>query len=233
MKHKVQATIPFEAVSYYPFSWFDDLLEIQTNPQSIYFQVPTPNQLSKWAAESNMEMAHIYRVLREQTFGLHATSEIRPIVEQYLEAIEFHISQIQFNVTLLDLHPDISQFLLKLYGQLSDLTSRVVHRYSKYLPELRREKLVAKKQPIDAKLTCTLSADQIGIILKAADDTKLVLAPSLSKVYQIIIPFLSTTQRTELSWKSVRSNSYHPEEVDKDAAIAALEALIRTVRTYR
>jgi hypothetical protein len=229
----VQAIIPFEAVSFYPFSWFDDLLETQTNPQSIYFEIPAAGEISTWVAEANIEIAHIYRVLREQTFGLHAPSEIRPVIEQYLEAIDFHITQIQFNVTLLDLQPEISEFLLKLYQLLSNLTSRIIHRYNKYLPEHRREKQTVKKKSLDAKLTCTLSADQIGVILKAADDTKIVLAPSLSKVYQIIIPFLSTTQRTELSWKSVRSNSYHPEQVDKDAAITSLEALIQTIRSYR
>ena len=83
-----------------------------------------------------------------------------------------------------------------------------------------------------SKLLCKLSADQIGVILKAADDTKIVLASSLSVVFRSIVPFLSTDKSKNLSWDSMRKRTYHIEQIDKDVAIATLEKLILQIREY-
>jgi hypothetical protein len=83
-----------------------------------------------------------------------------------------------------------------------------------------------------SKLLCKLSADQIGVILKAADDTKLLLASSLSVVFRSIVPFLSTDKIKNLSWDSMRKRTYHIEQIDKDVAIATLEKLILQIREY-
>jgi hypothetical protein len=58
----------------------------------------------------------------------------------------------------------------------------------------------------------------------------LIEARSLSLVYQTIVPFLATKNKQELSWDAMRSSTYHPEEIDKVTAIAALEKMIAKIK---
>ncbi|WP_309842014.1 hypothetical protein [Flavobacterium sp. 2755] len=82
------------------------------------------------------------------------------------------------------------------------------------------------------KVECDLSADQIGIILRAADEARIVKSRSMSLVFQKIVPHLSTAFKRDLSYQSVRSKSYNAEESDKNTAILTLEKMIRKIRTY-
>lgn len=82
------------------------------------------------------------------------------------------------------------------------------------------------------KIACDLSADQIGLILRGADETRLIRARSMNLVFQTVVPHLSTPFKEELSYGSVRSKSYNAEDRDKEIAIAALEKIIKKIRTY-
>ncbi|MCV2484335.1 hypothetical protein OD917_05340 [Flavobacterium sp. SH_e] len=82
------------------------------------------------------------------------------------------------------------------------------------------------------KLECDLSADQIAIILRAADEARIVKSRSMSLVFQRIVPHLSTAFKKDLSYQSVRSKSYNAEENDKNIAILTLEKMIRKIRSY-
>jgi hypothetical protein len=82
------------------------------------------------------------------------------------------------------------------------------------------------------KLTCILSSDQIGLILRGADELQVVKARSMSAVFRAIVPHLSTPNKDNLSYDAMRSKSYNAEEKDKEAAIAVLENIIRKIRGY-
>ncbi|KAF2342894.1 hypothetical protein [Flavobacterium tistrianum] len=82
------------------------------------------------------------------------------------------------------------------------------------------------------KVECDLSADQIGIILRAADEARVVKSRSMSLVFQRIVPHLSTAFKRDLSYQSVRSKSYNAEENDKNIAILTLEKMIKKIRSY-
>jgi len=82
------------------------------------------------------------------------------------------------------------------------------------------------------KVECDLSADQIGIILRAADEARIVKARSMSLVFQRIVPHLSTGFKKQLSYQSVRSKSYNAEESDKNIAILTLEKMIKKIKSY-
>jgi hypothetical protein len=84
----------------------------------------------------------------------------------------------------------------------------------------------------NGKLECTLSADQIGLILRATDETRIVKAKSMSYFFKSIVPYLSTPFKKDLSYQSVRSKSYNAEERDKEIAIQCLEKIIRKIQTY-
>lgn len=230
MKHTLQAVIPFEAIALYPFAFFDEILEARCNPGSIYYQAPSAADRPLLEAEATAESVRIYRVLREQTFSLQTASQICPVVEQYLQAIDELGAQAWQDHQASEESGENAALLLSIIRMLSELKTRILHRYEKVLPESRAGK--PGKAAVIAKLICKLSADQIGIILRAADDNKIVLSKSISLIYKTLIPYLATTQRSELSWQSVRSSSYHPGEGDKAAAIAALEAMVDTIRGY-
>jgi hypothetical protein len=90
----------------------------------------------------------------------------------------------------------------------------------------------AKSKSIEEKVECDLSADQLGLILRAADESRLIKARSMNLVFQSIIPYLSTAFKKDLSYQSVRSKSYNAEEKDKETAIAGLEKMIKKIRSY-
>ncbi len=92
----------------------------------------------------------------------------------------------------------------------------------KYQPE-SRDKL---------KVLCMLSSDQAALILRAADELRVLIAKSMSEVFRSIVPHLSTPQKDDLSYKGVRSKAYHPEEKDKEIAIAAMERMIEKIKGY-
>ncbi|WP_281631534.1 hypothetical protein [Flavobacterium luteolum] len=83
-----------------------------------------------------------------------------------------------------------------------------------------------------SKLECVLSADQIGLILRATDESRIVKAKSMSYFFKSIVPYLSTPAKKDLSYQSVRSKSYNAEERDKEIAIHSLEKIIRKIKTY-
>jgi hypothetical protein len=82
------------------------------------------------------------------------------------------------------------------------------------------------------KILCRLTVDQVAIVLKAADEVRLLTARSFSLVLRTIVPFLSTERLQDFSWKSARSSTYKMEGSDKEIAIRALEALIEKIRQY-
>lgn len=82
------------------------------------------------------------------------------------------------------------------------------------------------------KIICMLSSDQIGLILRAADDQRILIAQSMSQVFKAIVPSLSTTVRENLSYDGMRSKSYVAEERDKRLAIEALEKIIAKIKAY-
>ncbi len=82
------------------------------------------------------------------------------------------------------------------------------------------------------KITCLLSADQIGLILRASDESRILNAKSMSEVFKMIVPHLSTPYKSDLSYHSVRSKSYNAEDKDKEIAIETLEKIIKKIKTY-
>lgn len=82
------------------------------------------------------------------------------------------------------------------------------------------------------KVVCSLSSDQIAVILRAADEAKVLLSRSLNAVFKAIVPYLSTQKHKDISWRSVRTKSYDTETRDKEIAIAALEEMIRKIKGY-
>ncbi len=93
-----------------------------------------------------------------------------------------------------------------------------------------KEKTPVKNEK--SKVLCILSTDQMALILRAADELKILMARSMNEVFKTIVPHLSTPYKENLSYDSMRSKSYTAEERDKEIAIQTLEKLIKKIKEY-
>ena len=93
-------------------------------------------------------------------------------------------------------------------------------------------KFEEKHELIKNKIECILSSDQIGLILRASDESRILKAKSMNHVFKTIVPHLSTSQKKDLSYASMRSKSYSAEERDKEIAIKTLERIIKHIKEY-
>lgn len=85
---------------------------------------------------------------------------------------------------------------------------------------------------ISDKVLCKLSTDQTALILRACDELKILMSKSMNQVFKTIVPFLSTPNKTDLSYDSMRSKAYVAEERDKEVAIETLERMIKRIKEY-
>jgi len=82
------------------------------------------------------------------------------------------------------------------------------------------------------RVLLNFSSDQIALVLRACDETRLLSAKSLSEVFKTIVPHLSTPNKKELSFDAVRRKSYTVEENDKEMVVQALQKLIEKIHTF-
>lgn len=93
-------------------------------------------------------------------------------------------------------------------------------------------KALGYKTLLNDKIECDLSADQIALILRATDEARVIKARSMNYFFKMIVPHLSTPFKKELSYHSVRSKSYTPEDRDKEITIQTLERIIKKIKSY-
>jgi hypothetical protein len=217
----------------YPYAWLDEVVEITLNPEKTKVAELQVQQLESIESKFDQELQGVLRDLKTNTFCLFSIKKIKAVVAQYYDSLlQLERQAIQNLAAYPDDHPLVATGEnIIFYIQNTGIAFK--KRYGKYITTPVSENGIASPQPtVVSKLLCKLSADQIGVILKAADDTKLLLASSLSVVFRSIVPFLSTDKIKNLSWDSMRKRTYHIEQIDKDVAIATLEKLILQIREY-
>lgn len=90
----------------------------------------------------------------------------------------------------------------------------------------------SKEKLTPMKILVDLSADQIGLILRAADEARIIVSKSLSLVFKSIVPHLSTPRKDSPSWQNMRSRTYTPERREVVLAVDALEKMIGIIKSY-
>jgi len=218
----------------YPYAWLDEAVESTLNPQRSNVIELQFEQLETIQIKFSQELQEVLKNLKANTFFLVSFDEIKAMVSQYYNSLLLLEQQAMNNLAgYPDGHAVVSTGEnILLY--IRDTDRYFKGRYGKYMSVNDvKVKTSPDIKPIGIlKLICNLSGDQIGIILKAADDTRLIAARSLSLIFQSIIPYLSTYANKDLSWDSIRKSTYRMEQVDKDIVIAALEKLIRKIKDY-
>lgn len=211
----------------YPFAQLDELVEINFNPYRPGFIPPAAADLSILSAE----LERVFAILKCHTFGLFRADQLALVVNAYLEALGNLQNQARENLVGYGDDHALAETGELISMGLDDLQKRIQKRYARYLlpPRSPSVAAMASSGPL-YKVLVKLSVDQIAVILKAADDTKLLIAKSLSAVFRSIMPFVSTDQKRDVSWKSARSSTYKFEEHDKIVAIQTLERLISQIK---
>ena len=217
----------------YPFAWLDEVVEITLNPEKTKVIDLQFQQLERIETKFEKELQGVLKDLKTNTFCLFSSKKIKAVVTQYYESLILLERQAMQNLAAYpDDHP-LAATGENIIFYIQNMGVAFKKRYGKYITSTVSESGITTSQStVISKILCKLSADQIGVILKAADDTKLILASSLSVIFRSIVPFLSTDKIKNLSWDSMRKRTYHIEQIDKDVAIAALEKLILQIREY-
>lgn len=130
-----------------------------------------------------------------------------------------------FNRKDADLHKQISNWFTQEVFYLE----KQIHYSIVPLKGVEKTKEVVKEK---TKLLSVLSVDQMALILRAADDLKIVMARSLNSVFKNIVPYLSTPYQENISYDSMRSKSYSAEMRDKEIVIETLQQMIKRINEY-
>lgn len=191
-----------------------------------------------------LKSLHIDQPLREMVIYRNLNSK---------ESINFFIKTLELSLELLGTSEEKLDCLRSEYKLLQQMpeTSNLIYDpdfpgLKEYLRDYLKSEIFYLEQKTDVlkstdgksiavpnfKVMCNLSTDQIAIILRAADDTRLLISKSLNAVFKAIVPYLSTPNKKDVNWQSVRTKSYDSEQRDKQIAITALEEMIKRIRDY-
>lgn len=220
-------------LKHYPYAWLDEVVEITLNPEKTDLTKLETQQLEAIENRFNNELQKVLSDLKSHTFCLFSSKKIKTIVKTYYDSLLFLEKQAMKNLAAYPNDHQLSVTGEQLILNMQTMSFTFLKRYGKYLDEdtssTSQQKTVL---PIVPKILCKMSVDQIGIVLRAADDSKVIQASSLSIIFRSIVPYLSTDKIKQISWNSMRKSTYQIEQIDKEVAIAILEKLILKIKDY-
>ncbi|MFP9097767.1 hypothetical protein ACLI09_01830 [Flavobacterium sp. RHBU_24] len=224
----------------YSLEWLDSLVSVTLNPDKPFLSKLDKDTIGALLEKVPLEALQVQTELTLQIFAVDKESKVRHIVGKY------HVTFNALAESILSYrdHPsfraDSMQALVEIIAaSLNELCQFIEKRFAAYLTTLQNPFPISTASKIEkestesrSKVLCMLSADQLALLLRAADESQLVKARSMNAVFKYIIPHLSTPNKADLSPNAVRSKAYHPEEADREAAIDALQKLIKKIQSY-
>lgn len=233
-----------KSVRTYSLEWLDSLVSVTLNPQKPYRSRLSATDVASLAEQLPAEALQVRSELIDKVFALNKDSQVQHLIRKYHEAL------LALQGLLAEYRNDAAFNAAQLNGLdtvliacLADLLAFIEKRFGYYIsPESENADAVTPRNLRPAhkdsqpdhkqKILCTLSGDQIALILRGADEAQIIKARSMNAVFKSLVPFLSTEYRENLSPDSIRSKAYNPEEADREAAISALQAIIRKIQSY-
>jgi len=213
----------------YPFNWLEEIVELIVTQETPALSGYTNGELAAIKAKTVSEAHKIYASLKARMFCLFSLKKRKAIVSQYLATTGIIIDRLR-SVQRPD--PALQQLIGELIVIIDGLKADVEMRFNDSLPEKVSSGTDTHNKQQQVKILCSLTVDQLGIILKAAEDSKVIIAGSTSLMFRTLVPFLSTVGKKDISWDSMRSNAYRPEDNDKRTALKALEQMILKIKDY-
>jgi hypothetical protein len=225
---------PIRHTDSYPFTWLDQIIETTLNPNKTEIAKLDANSLAEIQTRLDTEADRIWLSIKEDTFCLFVPKKVKAIVTQYELSLRYLKEQVTANLAALPDEQPVTATTELVLIQVEALNKRLHKRFFRYLTDESNsgeQQKVPDDNPL-FKICCPLSVDQMGIILKAADEVKLIISRSISLVFRTIAPFLSSEKTKEISWNSMRSSTYHMEREDIEVVIAFLEKLLKKIKGY-
>lgn len=225
----------------YSLEWLDSLISVTLNPEKPYRQKLQASDIASLLEKVPVEALQVQSELTCQVFALNKDSQVRHLVGKYLGALtnlRNALLSYQEKTSAEEQFMGLHQRILEC---LAELLLFVEKRFAAYSVPPAQKVFIEGQPPASSRQTvnrdrqkvlCTLSADQIALILRAADESQVLKARSMNAVFKLIIPFLSTPHRESLSAAAVRSKAYNPEEADRDAAVEALHRIVKKIQGY-
>lgn len=226
----------------YSLEWLDSLISVTLNPEKPYRQKLQDSDIASLVEKVPMEALQVQSELTVQLFALNKDSQVRHLVRKYYTALtSLQGILVSYQSNPHSMAEQLSGLDVLILNCLTDLISFVGTRFAAYINPALPFSAEAKDSPAAKNITlpedkhkvlCTLSADQIALILRAADESQILKARSMNAVFKFIIPYLSTPYKETLSAAAVRSKAYNPEEADREAAVEALRKIIKKIQGY-
>ncbi|WP_130855645.1 hypothetical protein [Olivibacter jilunii] len=82
------------------------------------------------------------------------------------------------------------------------------------------------------KVMVALSTDQIGLLLRAADEIRVLVGRSIRAVFKAIVPHIATPKKNNPSPDGMRAKAYSAEDSDKEVVIGVLQKMIEKIKGY-
>jgi len=130
-------------------------------------------------------------------------------------------------------HADLPALIDLAEQALAEVMSEIQARYNLEMNALagdepKKSIMVSQNKQ---KTLLALSGDQIAIFLRAAKEEDIIIARSVSAVFNTVIPHLSTRERETLS-TTLRAKAYQAEDREKEILIDLLFRIIARIRTF-
>ncbi|MBL4675676.1 MAG: hypothetical protein JKY70_05655 [Mucilaginibacter sp.] len=212
----------------YPFGRLDLIIANLAN-------LPLNNRLTTKDSEKldsavKAELNQIYFRLKSEIFRRHYLNDSKDIIRAYLTNINYLAVNAQKLMATDWENKQLGKIIRPLLEGLEALRDEISTRFVSVEVNNGNSAKPTSRQVF--KILCHLSVDQIGLLLKAADEIQLISARSFSQVLQTIVPYLSTEKMENFSWNSARSSTYKMENIDIGVVLKVLESLAAKIRSY-
>lgn len=200
----------------------------------------------KWDNEdysdfSELDKLLIYLNFNSKTYINFLINNLVNKVSQYESSYEKLEILLYYYKAFKQIHPKRNTILNPQYYPLETIINNWFIQEISYLKEILQLTLspqnisgfTGKKEPalkVKHKVLCNLSTDQMALILRAADEAKILISRSLNEVFKTIVPHLSTPHKQDLSYNAMRTKTYNIEERDKEIAVETLELIITKIK---
>ncbi|MES2378416.1 MAG: hypothetical protein V4553_17620 [Bacteroidota bacterium] len=216
----------------YPFYWLDEVIEVTLNPDKNQPDTISLEELCAIRERLPEEINRINSCLKNQAFWLYCSDQIKVAAGHYDLAVRVLQKQAIVNLSSYPESGPLRQLGELVLEGLTELSQYLYKRYFAYLPPPAENDDVLMPDPV-GKVLCALSADQLGILLRAATDVGILISDSFRKVCKAVAPFLSTPWKTDIKADTLRSHGSRPETRDREIAIGFLEKMIEKIKGYR
>lgn len=221
----------------YLLAWLDSLISIKLNPEKPHIHSITKAQIEDLLQKIPEETTAIQSKLKHQVFALTREKHIRLIIVNYHTSLYIFLDCIsQYEHADPFQGEQLNRILPVLKACFEELISFLEVRFVHYLKprrfSIRKPEIPSATSKIKNKILCNLSTDQTALILRAADELRILRAKSLRTVFRNIAPHLSTPHKKEISFDAMRVNAYKAEESDKEVVIFELTRLIKKIKEY-